>query len=204
MSLKFYYSPMSSATRIHWALEGARHTVREAQNRPRRRRAEEARVPRAQPERQGAAQSYDTAPSSSSRWRSCSTSARRYGVDKGLFFPPSTVERAEAFKWMVWSGRHAVSTRRRGSCATRRTVPRRAAQRERGRGREEGDRRAARDPRPGPRRQGVPRRGQVLVRGSGHRRVHALLRGASGSISARTRTSTPGSRAAWRGRRWAA
>lgn len=100
MALEFYYAPMSSATRVHWAIEelgipyekkkvdlaGGAHKKPEylALN-------PNGKVPLIVDEGTVIFESL----------AQLIYLGERYGVDKGLF-PAATMERAEALKWMCW------------------------------------------------------------------------------------------------------
>ncbi len=106
MSLTFYYSPMSSATRIHWALEELEIPY------------EKVKVDLAAGE-QKKPEYLAKNPNGKIPLLVVDGTAvfeslailiylgERYGVDKGLF-PALGLARAEAFKWMVWSGASLV------------------------------------------------------------------------------------------------
>lgn len=101
MSLTFYYSPMSSATRIHWALEELgvpyeRHKIDLA--------AGDQKKPEylaLNPNGKVPLLVADGVPIFESL-AILLYLGETYGVDKGLF-PALGLERAEAFKWMAWA-----------------------------------------------------------------------------------------------------
>lgn len=100
MSITFYFKPMSSATRVHWALEelgipyeGVKMALDGDQRKPEYLRLNpNGTVPLlvvdGRPIFESLAQLL---------WL-----AETYGVDEGLF-PAPGLERAEAFKWMCWA-----------------------------------------------------------------------------------------------------
>jgi glutathione S-transferase len=101
MSLTFYYSPMSSATRIHWALEelGVPYEkVRVDLTAGDQKKPEYLAL---NPNGKVPLLVVDGTPIFESLAILLYLS-ERYGVDKDLF-PPLGIERAEAFKWMAWS-----------------------------------------------------------------------------------------------------
>jgi glutathione S-transferase len=98
--LKFYYSPMSSATRVHWALEELGVPYEKV-------RLDLAAGEHKKPEYL-ALNPNGKIPLLVAEGEPIFESlaillylAERFGVDKGLFPPPSRA-RAVAFKWMVW------------------------------------------------------------------------------------------------------
>jgi glutathione S-transferase len=101
MSLTFYYSPMSSATRIHWALEELGVPYE-------RRKIDLAAGDQKKPEYLALNPNgkvpllvADGVPVFESLAILLHL-GETYGVDKGLF-PAPGLERAEAFKWMAWA-----------------------------------------------------------------------------------------------------
>ena len=102
MSLTFYYTPMSSATRVHWALEELEIPYEKvkvdlaagAQKKP--------EYLALNPNGKVPLLVVDGTPIFESL-AILLYLGERYGVDKGLF-PELGLARAEAFKWMVWSG----------------------------------------------------------------------------------------------------
>lgn len=100
MSLKFYYSPMSSATRIHWALEelGVPYEKIKVDLAAGEQKKPEylalnpnGKVPLVVDDGMVIFESLAI----------LLYLGERYGVEKDLF-PPPTPLRAEAFKWMAW------------------------------------------------------------------------------------------------------
>jgi glutathione S-transferase len=101
MSLKFYYSPMSSATRIHWALEELGIPYEKI-------RVDLAAGDQRKPEYLALNPNgrvpllvVDGTPIFESL-AILLYLGERYGVDKGLYPAPS-LARAEALKWMAWA-----------------------------------------------------------------------------------------------------
>jgi glutathione S-transferase len=100
MSLVFYYSPMSSATRVHWALEEVGvpyEKVRVDLQAGEQRNPEYLAL---NPNGKVPLLVIDGTPIFESL-AILLYLAERYGVEKGLF-PELGIERAEAFKWMAW------------------------------------------------------------------------------------------------------
>lgn len=102
MSLTFYYTPMSSATRIHWALEELEVPYEKV-------KVDLAAGDQKKPEYLALNPNgkipllvADGTPIFESL-AILLYLGERYGVDKGLF-PVLGPARAEAFKWMAWSG----------------------------------------------------------------------------------------------------
>jgi glutathione S-transferase len=102
MSLTFYYAPMTSATRIHWALEELGIPYEKVkidlaagdQKKPEYLALNpNGKVPLVVDE--GVPIFESTA--------ILIYLGERYGVDKGLF-PEATMQRAEALKWIAWAG----------------------------------------------------------------------------------------------------
>ena len=102
MSLTFYYAPMSSATRIHWALEElgiAYDKVKVDLGAGDQKKPEylalnpNGKVPLVVDEGVPIFESVAI----------LIYLGERYGVDKGLF-PEATMKRAEALKWIAWAG----------------------------------------------------------------------------------------------------
>jgi glutathione S-transferase len=98
--LKFYYTPMSSATRVHWALEELGVPYEKV-------RVDLAAGEHKKPEYL-ALNPNGKIPLLVAEGEPIFESlaillylSERFGVDKGLFPPPSPA-RAVAFKWMVW------------------------------------------------------------------------------------------------------
>ncbi|HEY8072865.1 MAG TPA: glutathione S-transferase family protein [Labilithrix sp.] len=100
MSLTFYYSPMSSATRVHWALEelGVPYekvridlAAGEQQKPEFRKLNPNGKVPLLVVDGHAIFESL----------AQLLFLGETYGVDKGLF-PKPGLDRAEAFKWMCW------------------------------------------------------------------------------------------------------
>jgi glutathione S-transferase len=101
MSLVFYYSPMSSATRIHWALEelGVPYEkVRVDLGAGEQKKAEYLAL---NPNGKVPLLVADGVPIFESL-AILLYLGETYGVDKGLFPAPGTA-RGEAFKWMAWA-----------------------------------------------------------------------------------------------------
>src|SRR4051812_47245200 len=102
MSLKFYYTPMSSATRIHWALEelGVSYDKIKVDL-----AAGDQRKPEylaLNPNGKVPLLVVDDAPIFESL-AIVLYLGETYGVEKGLF-PELGPARAEAFKWLAWAG----------------------------------------------------------------------------------------------------
>jgi glutathione S-transferase len=108
MSIVFYYAPMSSATRVHWALEElglAYDKIRVDLSTGQQRRPEflkinpNGKVPAIVVEGVAIFESLAI----------LLYLGETYGVDKGLFPAPGT-DRAQAFKWMAWGSVTLVET----------------------------------------------------------------------------------------------
>jgi glutathione S-transferase len=99
MSLTFYYKPMSSATRVHWALEevGAPYEKVLMKLDGDQKAADYLKL---NPNGKVPLLVVDGHPIFESLAQLLYI-AETYGVEKGLF-PAPGVERAEAFKWMCW------------------------------------------------------------------------------------------------------
>lgn len=100
MGIVFYYSPMSSATRVHWALEELAvpyDKVKVDLAAGEQRKPELLKV---NPNGKVPAMLVDGVPLFESLAMLLHL-GEQYGVDKGLF-PPPGMARMEAFKWMVW------------------------------------------------------------------------------------------------------
>ncbi len=117
--LKFYYAPMTSATRIHWALEELGVPYEKI-------RLDLAAGDQKKPEYL-ALNPNGKVPLLVAEGEPIFESlailmylGERFGVDKGLFPPPNPL-RAIAFKWMVWGG---VTFTEALSRYMRNTVPR--------------------------------------------------------------------------------
>ena len=102
MSLTFYYTPMSSATRIHWALEELGIPYEKV-------KLDLAAGDQKKPEYL-AKNPNGKVPllvvDGTAVFESLAILiylGERYGVEKDLF-PPLNLERAEVLKWMVWGG----------------------------------------------------------------------------------------------------
>jgi glutathione S-transferase len=102
MSLTFYYAPMSSATRIHWALEELGIPYEKV-------KVDLAAGDQKKPEYL-AKNPNGKVPllvvDGTAVFESLAILiylGERYGVEKDLF-PPLDLDRAEALKWMVWGG----------------------------------------------------------------------------------------------------
>jgi glutathione S-transferase len=102
MSLLFYYSPMSSSTRIHWALEELGVPYEKVkvdlaageQKKPEYlAKNPNGKVPLLMVDGTAVFESLAI----------LIYLGERYGVDKDLF-PPLSLARAEALKWMAWGG----------------------------------------------------------------------------------------------------
>jgi glutathione S-transferase len=102
MSLTFYYSPMSSATRIHWALEelGVHYEkVKMDLGAGEQRKPEYLAL---NPNGKVPLIVEDGVPVYESL-AILVYLGEKYGVDKGLF-PALSPQRAEALRWMTWTG----------------------------------------------------------------------------------------------------
>ena len=102
MSMTFYYTPMSSATRVHWALEEVGVSYEKVKMDL---GAGDQRKPEylaKNPNGKVPLLVVDGTPIFESL-AILLYLGETYGVDKGLF-PAPGLERAEVFKWMVWSG----------------------------------------------------------------------------------------------------
>jgi glutathione S-transferase len=101
MGLTFYYTPMTSATRVFWALEELGVPCEKVKVNL---QAGEQRKPeylKLNPNGKVPLLVVDGKPIFESLAQIIYL-GETYGVDKGLY-PPPGVERAEALKWMVWS-----------------------------------------------------------------------------------------------------
>jgi glutathione S-transferase len=101
MAMTFYYTPMTSATRVHWALEelGVPYEKKKVDL-----SAGEQKTPayrKLNPNAKVPLLVDDGVPIFESLAILLHL-AERYGVDKGLF-PAPGLERAQAFKWMAWA-----------------------------------------------------------------------------------------------------
>src|SRR5689334_13676031 len=100
MGIVFYYAPMSSATRVHWALEELRLPYEKVKIDL---SAGEQRTPayrKINPNGKVPAMVVDGVPVFESLAMMLYL-GETYGVDKGLF-PPAGPARVEAWKWMAW------------------------------------------------------------------------------------------------------
>lgn len=100
MSIVFYYSPMSSATRVHWALEEldvAYEKVKIDLSKGEQRKPDFLKL---NPNGKVPTMVIDGQPLFESLAMLLHL-AEVYGVDKGLF-PASGRDRIDAFKWMAW------------------------------------------------------------------------------------------------------
>jgi glutathione S-transferase len=101
MSIVFYYAPMSSATRVHWALEELQlpyEKVKLDLSAGEQRQPEFLEI---NPNGKVPTLVVDGVPIFESL-AILLFLGESYGVDKGLF-PPLGADRAHAFKWMAWS-----------------------------------------------------------------------------------------------------
>jgi glutathione S-transferase len=101
MTMTFYYTPMSSATRVHWAIEelGVPYEKKKVDL-----SAGDQRKPeylKLNPNGKVPLLVDDGVPIFESLAILLHL-GERYGVDKGLF-PTAPLERAQAFKWMAWA-----------------------------------------------------------------------------------------------------
>ena len=100
MAMTFYYTPMSSASRVHWALEelgAAYEKVRVNLAEGEQKRPEYLKL---NPNGKIPLLVVDGHPIFESLAQLLHL-GETFGVEKGLF-PEPGVERAEAFKWMCW------------------------------------------------------------------------------------------------------
>jgi len=100
MGIVFYYTPMSSATRVHWALEelGVPYEkVKVDLSAGEQRKPEFLKI---NPNGKVPAMVIDGQPVFESLAMLLHL-GETYGVDRGLF-PPPGLQRLEAFKWMTW------------------------------------------------------------------------------------------------------
>ncbi len=100
MSLVFYYSPMSSATRVHWALEEVGVPYEKVKVDLQAGDQKKPEYLALNPNGKVPLLVADGTPIFESL-AILLYLAERYGVEKGLF-PELGLERAEAFKWMAW------------------------------------------------------------------------------------------------------
>lgn len=101
MSLTFYYSPMSSATRVHWALEELEipyDKVRVDLGAGEQKKPEYLAL---NPNGKVPLLVVDGTPIFESLAMLIYL-GERWGVDKGLY-PPLSIERAEVLKWIAWA-----------------------------------------------------------------------------------------------------
>lgn len=100
MSMTFYYTPMSSATRVHWALEELGVPYEKVKMNLAEGDQRKPDYLKLNPNGKIPLLVVDGAPIFESLAQLLHL-GEAYGVDKGLF-PQPGVERAEAFKWMCW------------------------------------------------------------------------------------------------------
>jgi glutathione S-transferase len=102
MSITFYYAPMTSSTRVHWALEelGVPYEkVRVDLSKGEQKKPEFLKI---NPNGKVAALVDDGTPMFESLAILIHL-GEKYGVAKGLWPAPGTAESAEALTWLVWS-----------------------------------------------------------------------------------------------------
>lgn len=100
MSMTFYYAPMSSATRVHWALEELGVPFEKVKVDLSKGEQKKPEFLAKNPNGKIPLLVADGVPIFESLAQLLYL-GERYGVDKGLY-PPANMERAEALKWMCW------------------------------------------------------------------------------------------------------
>jgi glutathione S-transferase len=100
MSITFYYAPMSSATRVHWALEEVGAPYEKVKVDLAAGDHKKPEYLKLNPNGQIPLIVVDGKPIFESLAQLLFI-GETYGVDKGLF-PKAGLDRAEAFKWMAW------------------------------------------------------------------------------------------------------
>ena len=100
MSLTFYYTPMSSATRVHWALEEVGAPYEKVKINLADGEQKRPEYLKLNPNGKVPLLVVDGRPLFESLAQLLYV-GETYGVDEGLF-PPPGIDRAEAFKWMAW------------------------------------------------------------------------------------------------------
>lgn len=100
MSLTFYYTPMSSATRVHWALEEVGAPYEKVKISLADGEHKKPEYLKLNPNGKVPLLVVDGRPVFESLAQLLHI-GETYGVDKGLF-PAPGLDRAEAFKWMAW------------------------------------------------------------------------------------------------------